>query len=220
MNRRTLLAAMALGAGGGLGLAAHPQLRRASTRPLPEEAAFPDQFGNWRAIDPDRIVLPPEDLLSATTYQRLIVRGYANGEGPPVMLVVAFGARQTYAMQLHRPEICYPASGFGLSERSEADLAWRNHMLSIGWLTAMRGSRVERVLYWTRIGSDYATSLWEQRELIVRNALCGATVDGALVRLSMAGAGERENARLAGFAGALLDQLPVATRALLLAGPG
>ena len=118
LDRRSLILGGTLIAG-GLGVSA---LRPGSDGGGHSRTDFarliPQSVGPWHAIDPRGVVLPPEDLLSQKIYDGFLVRGYANGAQPPIFLVVAFGAAQSYSMQLHRPETCYPASGYSIVDQS------------------------------------------------------------------------------------------------------
>ncbi len=181
-SRRDVVLGCTLLGGGALGLLVHPSLR--SGEATRERAWFemPDAFGAWRSLPASRIILPPDDALAEAAYQRQIVKVYSDGQGPPVTLVAAYGERQTYALQLHRPEICYPASGFRLLSQSAGTLIVGETALAVGWITAQRGSRTDRILYWTRIADEFVDDIWHQRWTIARGALSGEIADGMLVQ--------------------------------------
>jgi EpsI family protein len=150
---------------------------------MPDLAALvPQRVGRWQAAETDDLVLPPEDMLSRAVYDSYLARGFTAGPGPRIMLLVAYGAVQSYALQLHRPELCYPASGFELSDRRELTPAAGP---PASFLVAKRGRTEEAVLFWTRIGNAFPQSTWDQRLAIVRAVLSGAAADGVLVRLSI-----------------------------------
>ena len=99
-------------------------------------------------------------------------------------MVTAFGPAQSYATQLHRPEICYPASGFEVLEETSHDFLVAGRVVPASILVAKRGLRSDSVLYWARLGSDYPRSLWEQRRAILGASLSGSPAEGVLVRFS------------------------------------
>ncbi|XSC45499.1 exosortase C-terminal domain/associated protein EpsI [Bradyrhizobium sp. RDT10] len=88
------------------------------------ETVIPRQFGTWtlvpeispvRPADPDAYVQP--DPLAGKIYSQEVGRGYTDGHGNIVMLMVAYGPVQNYRLKSHRPEICYTANGFRISEK-------------------------------------------------------------------------------------------------------
>ena len=59
--------------------------------------------------------MPPQDQLQDKVYSQLLTRTYANQAGDEIMLLIAYNGAQDGVVQIHRPEVCYPASGFRLS---------------------------------------------------------------------------------------------------------
>ena len=90
------------------------------------ESMVPRQFGTWTLVPEISPVKPtdPEgyvpDSLSTKIYGQEIGRAYTDGHGDTVMLLVAYGPAQNYRLKSHRPEICYTANGFRVSEKTEA----------------------------------------------------------------------------------------------------
>ena len=83
------------------------------TASMPLDSLFPATFAGWK-IDPD--VVPLElsaDLrkVIAESYDQTLARTYVNAQGYRVMLSVAYGGRRNQGMDIHRPEVCYPAQG-------------------------------------------------------------------------------------------------------------
>ena len=121
-------------------------------------------------------------------------------------------------LQLHRPEICYPASGFRLSETEPAQLKIAaGKLLPIRHFSAESGARNEQVLYWTRIGQEHPTSWLDQRMAVVRTNLKAEIPDGILVRVSTVAPNYTEaQASLEGFARALVAGSNPQLKALLV----
>jgi EpsI family protein len=214
-RRRMVLGSALLGAAA---LAAVARPPRPSVR-LSQEAldrAMPGAVPGYLPIEAGGVVLPPEDALSALIYDGLVVRSYQAPGGDPVSLVVAYGATQDYALQLHRPETCYPASGFRIGPVEPLELPLGDRRIPASTLLATRGSRQERVLYWTRLGDRFPVTLWQEREAIVAAALRRRVADGVLVRLSTPSDGGL--ALLARFAEAWAGALQPSARALILGG--
>lgn len=212
-RRRVLLGSALLGAT-ALAVAARPPRLRTRVTQAELEAMMPRDVPGFRQAETAGVVLPPEDALSALIYDGLVVRSYVAADGAPLSLVVAYGTTQDYALQIHRPESCYPASGFRIGPVSPASVPLGDRTIPASTLLATRGRRHERLLYWTRVGDRFPVSLWQEREAIVAAALRHRTADGVLVRLSTS-VEEGGEALLLGFAKAWAAALPEAGRVLL-----
>jgi EpsI family protein len=148
----------------------------------------PDRFGDWSPGADGDIVLPlTEGSLASRLYNDQLARTYHNLRGgqPDVMVLAAYGAAQSDLLQLHRPEICYPAIGFGITYRRFVDIAaGAGRSVPAVSLTAQKGDRVEDIVYWTRLGDDLPRTSSEQRRDRFMAALHGYVGDGVLFRAS------------------------------------
>lgn len=216
MNRRELLCAGLMAGGGLAALALRPARPDASFLPPDLAAIVPRTVGNWQATSAQDAVLPPADALSQSIFNGYLVRGYAATGWPPLVMVIAFGAVQSYNLQLHQPEACYPASGFKLSAR---------HAINLGstpatFLNASTDTVDESLIYWMRTGQEFPRTIWDQRLAIARAALSAKTVDGVLVRLSVRNtAPDRALAVISDFAMKLQQELKPGDRSLLFGDP-
>ena len=179
----------------------------------------PPRIGDWSYHSQSGLVLPPEDQLSERLYAQLLTRVYIRGpQDPPVMLLIAQSPAQDGVLQVHRPEVCYPASGFALSQARVVPLARPGGAPIAARAFAAEGSeRTEQLLYWTRIGHELPTNWSSQRMAVIRANLAGAVPDGVLVRISTVSP-DRDwaDAYLAGFVSALFGAItPTAVRALV-----
>ncbi len=146
---------------------------------------IPLRVGSWSYESASGFVLPPPDQMARLLYDQQLTRSYSAPDQLPVMLLLAYGSSQGGMLQIHRPEICYPASGFHLSEtRVSAVPLDRTHVVPCRSFVATSDTRTEQVLYWTRIGDLVPTSWTGQRLAVIRNNLAGFIPDGLLVRLS------------------------------------
>lgn len=183
------------------------------------ENVIPKAFGVWQAREADGIVTPQsEDSLAARLYNQSVGRIYAGPDNTTVMLLIAYGNTQSDTLQLHRPEVCYPAFGFTVTENRPAQFDLGRGVLVPGRnLVASSPGRDERISYWTRIGESLPTSNSEQRQMKFRIALSGIIPDGVLVRVSNIQGDDAEgfgiNAR---FAADLLNAVPAAARPALI----
>ena len=155
---------------------------------------FPQRLGPWRYLSESGLVLPPEDQLSRTLYEQLLTRSYATDDKGPVMLVLAYSSIQEGRLQVHRPEVCYPAAGFTILENVPA-VVQINDGFSIPcrFLTADRGARREYILYWTRVGDAMPRRWFDQRWEMAKANLQGFIPDGLLARVSVIGTDREES---------------------------
>jgi EpsI family protein len=172
----------------------------------------PTTFAGWAAEGGGDIVLPKvPGSLADTLYNETVARTYRNTDGgAPIMLLIAHGDSQSDLLQLHRPEVCYQAVGFAITEHrfDPVALAPGVTVPSVE-LTARAGGRVEDMLYWTRLGEYLPTTAGEQRRDRLAAAMDGYVADGVLVRVSMVREGEEPDwARLNGFVAAMMKATP------------
>lgn len=160
------------------------------------ESVIPRQFGTWtlvpeispvRPADPEGYVQP--DPLSAKVYSQEVGRGYTDGNGNIVMLLVAYGPVQNYRLKAHRPEICYTANGFRISDKTETTINYRDGAPPIKSmrLIAQRESRLEPLTYWMRVGNDISNGVVDHQLSRLKYGLKGLVPDGALIRVSTIG---------------------------------
>lgn len=177
--------------------------------PLPGQALeqlVPQRFAGWIAAPATDLVMPGPDDLSERIYDGLVTRVYHRAGSPPIMLLLGYRHRQDGIVQLHRPEVCYAASGFTLQGRRPIAIARDTGTIAATALTAARPGRTEQVLYFTRIGRVYPRSWWAQRWAILVANLDGVIPDGLLVRVSLLSDDQPAALRLLpGFVVALAD---------------
>jgi len=175
------------------------ELMARSSATLDLQQVIPDQFGNWKllpslspipAADPEGYVEP--DANSARIYSQEVGRGYTDGHGNLVMLMVAYGPVQNYRLKAHRPEMCYTAAGFRISSQRVSAVSYRDGAPPIKTtrLIAERESRFEPVTYWMRVGNDIATGVVDRQIIRLKYGLRGIIPDGALIRVSTVGLAE------------------------------
>ena len=173
-----------------------PRQLMARTASIDLETAIPRQFGGWTLLpniqpitpsDPEGIVDP--DAKNAPVYSQEVGRSYVDRSGNVVMLMVAYGPVQNYRLKAHRPEMCYTAAGFRISEKhgEELNYSQKQQPLKLTRLIAEREARFEPVSYWMRVGNDIATGVVDRQLIRLKYGLRGIIPDGALVRVSTVG---------------------------------
>lgn len=175
-------------AGGAFALAARHEVRLLKTGRMAD--VLPTRFGGWTSEDiGDPLALNGPGSLSAKLYNELIVRAYTNAQlGQTVIALFAYGARQTDDLQLHRPEICYPAFGYALVRNEPVMVPVAPGVeVPARRLAAEAEGRHESIIYWSRMGEFLPQSAADQRKDRLRIALQGIVPDGLLTRLSISG---------------------------------
>lgn len=152
------------------------------------DAMVPKTLGPWSYVPTPGIVMPrTEGSLSAKIYGQELSRIYFAENRLPVILVMAYGPVQNDLLQLHRPEVCYSAVGFEISQTVKRILPLQPGVeLPMRELVARSDRRTETITYWTRVGDDLPTSGTEQRLVKLRQQWAGYISDGILVRMSCA----------------------------------
>ncbi|WP_242139346.1 MULTISPECIES: exosortase-associated protein EpsI, V-type [unclassified Sphingomonas] len=217
-SRRQLLVGATLLAAAGAAYAFTPRtvIRTLGTSKL--DALVPHAFGGWRFQASSGLVLPPADQLRDRIYSQLLTRVYSHSDGSSMMLLIAYSGSQDGTIQVHRPEVCYPASGFHLStvEDRSVQLAPKVDVPS-RYIVAETELRTEQMIYWTRLGHLFPRKWSEQKLAVVEENLRGLIPDGVLVRISTLGQADARPS-LDAFAKALFGAVGPQMKSVLI-GP-
>jgi EpsI family protein len=207
INRlQVAIASIVILAVAGLGVLLRPNELMARSSIAPNlEAVIPQKFAGWtlvpdispvKPVDEEQFYQP--DALSKKVYAQEVGRGYTDGRGNIVMLLVAYGPVQNYRLRAHRPEICYTAAGFRVSAKTKAAISYRDGIAPINAvrLITQRESRFEPVSYWMRVGDDISNGAVEHQLSRLKYGLKGVIPDGALIRVSTIGLSTEESFKL------------------------
>ena len=130
------------------------------------------------------------------------------------MLSIAYGKNQSDNLQLHKPEVCYPAQGFKLEKLERVPLNLLDQSISSTRMETHLGQRFEPVTYWTVVGDHVTTTGINKKLTEMRYGLRGRIPDGMLVRVSSI---DRDTARAhtvqAEFAAAMVAAIAPENRA-------
>ncbi len=151
----------------------------------------PMRFGDWTGRDVSDLTAPVKaGSLMSTLYGQLIQRVYEHGaSGLQIMTLVVHGDTQSNELQLHRPEICYPAYGFDLKANRPIRLQLAPAAaLPARMLVCAAKERQENVVYWTRLGEFLPVTGNEQRLDRLKTSFQGLVADGLMARFSTVGA--------------------------------
>ena len=183
------------------------------------ESIVPKSFPGWSVDASEGFVKPKTEGLAASLYDEVVQRGYVSDSlRAGVMLLIAHGGSQSDLLQLHRPEVCYPAVGFTIKSRKTAILDLPGGgKLPVVHIVAASGPRQENVVYWTRLGESFPTNGSEQRSVLLKAAMQGYVPDGVLVRASIVDEdSERAFSELHAFLPALVEAIKPNQRAGLV----
>jgi EpsI family protein len=205
LSRRHLLMGTAMLAIAGAAFARMPKRRFQNITDAKFEAMFPKAFGKWKTLPSSELIMPPAGDLTAKLYQHILTRTYVNGEGDSVMFLVAYNSQQVNNVQVHRPEICYAASGFDIRDSRPVDVqVGPGKVIPARLVRAERVTRTENIIYWTRIGDDFPQSWTAQRIAMTKANLEGFYADGLLVRASSV---DNDEAKSVAMVSAFLQEL-------------
>lgn len=216
-QRRAVLATLLMGCAAAGAWKLTPTTRMSAQHgDVQLEQMLPKQFGTWRMDEHavGGVVNPQQEAMLKQIYSQTLSRTYVDGEGQRIMLSIAYGQDQRDAMQLHYPEVCYPAQGFQLKGKTIAKLTLPFGDIPVRRLETVLGNqRYEPITYWTVVGDRTTLGGVDKKMIEMSYGLNGVIVDGLLFRVSSI---DRDTAHAYalqdGFVGALLASLSPAHR--------
>lgn len=190
MNQRFVAAicaaVMACAAGASVALSPTTMLADVLKRPTLRSQAV-ESFGEWQ-IDKSgvsAVVNPQAQAVLDKIYSDILSLTYVHRDGYRIMLSVAYGRDQRDAMQLHYPEVCYPAQGFSVKDNHVDRLETSLGTIDIRRLvTNLGGRRPEPVTYWTTVGDSAVLGGLDKKFAEMRYGFSGLVPDGLLFRVS------------------------------------
>jgi EpsI family protein len=177
--------------GAGAALALKPRRKVSLLAPGTKLAdILPHKFADWVSRDVSDFYAPDTpDSLEARLYGETVGRLFAqNTSGTEIMMLIAHGDSQSNELQLHRPEVCYPAFGLSLVESEPLQLPIAaGTTIPARRLVAQSADQKQAVIYWTRLGEFFPVSVTEQRLERLDTAMHRYVPDGVLARFSVSG---------------------------------
>jgi EpsI family protein len=184
------------------------------------QSMIPQVIGEWTSRDVSDLIAPKiEGSLVSKLYDETVGRVYTNSRsGIEIMALLAHGDTQSDDLQLHRPEICYPAFGFLIAAST---VMFVNLSASVTLpsrqLVAEAPDRRETIIYWSRLGEFLPLNRSEQQMDRLRTALHGDIADGLLARFSILGADvDAAVSTLRDFIPRLVRSVAIANRPVLI----
>jgi EpsI family protein len=171
----------------GLALALRPTAKiSAEGRVVDLETIIPRTFGEWREEPQNsiQIVDPQQQQMIQKIYTQTLNRTYTNDNGYRIMLALAYGEDQRDSMQVHYPEVCYPAQGFALQDKKTGTLTTEAGSIEVTRILTSLGPRNEPVTYWTTVGDHVVQTGIQKKIAEMSYGLNGKIPDGMLIRIS------------------------------------
>ncbi len=191
-QRRTALRAAAMCAlmlaAAGAAVALKPTALLADQLPpIDLENQIPRAFGTWRVDEraSATVINPQAETLLNKLYSQLLSRTYVDTRtGERIMLSIAYGKNQSDAMQVHIPDVCYPAQGFEVLDSSFSKIGLGGNEFPVKRLTTRMGSRVEPLTYWIAVGDTVVVTGTKRKLAQLTYGLRGVVPDGLIFRVS------------------------------------
>jgi len=152
---------------------------RVSQQRTPDWHFVPYDIGKWRGVDGrfDPVYgIDPADSSMLRVYQK-------DGQ-PSVAAYVGFFENLATVMEVHTPELCYPAQGWAIrSVGSSAMPSFRGLQVPAKLIVADKNGDRRLVMWWYNAGSrPFETRIRYVYAMLVMSAFTGRT-DGSMVRL-------------------------------------
>lgn len=163
-----------------------PTIHMAEQNPINLEQMIPQQFGDWK-IDQSIVPVKVDPELQARLnkiYSQLVSRTYVNQRGDRVMLSISYGADQSDALKVHRPEVCYPSQGFEILKLAKAKFVLNKETIPVTKLVSKSGNRVEPLMYWVTVGDQAVDTGLSQKLAQIKYGVHRVVPDGLLFRVS------------------------------------
>jgi EpsI family protein len=218
ISRREIVAGLAMLTAAGVAAARRPDVQIDYMGRHKLDEIVPTTIGRWKFVTASGLVTAPPDQLQRAVYSQLLTRVYYDGDAP-IWLLLAYSANQTGFLQVHRPEFCYTAAGYSLSDFGHHRIALEPSAgFTTNSLTATRDDQIEKLIYWTRIGNHIPLSWAQQKLAVAGDNLRRLIPDAALIRISTTGEDEPAALRrLDEFAQAMITSVAPPLRRVFIA---
>jgi EpsI family protein len=150
---------------------------------------FPWELGDWRGFEAPALDDATRRVLGADAYLNRVYEHPVNG---PASLFVAYYGSQEHGEAIHSPQNCLPGSGWTPIDQSRITLRLDDADAPLNrYLIERRGER-QLVLYWFQGRDRVVASDYVNKALLFRDALVRRRSDGALARVIVPVADERQ----------------------------
>ena len=129
------------------------------------ETMIPRNFGDWRRRTAEyecKWSIRNRQELINKIYTQTLNRTYVNNNGYRIMLAIAYGDDQRDSMQMHYPEVCYPAQGFSLQGKEKGTLTTENGSIPVTRILTNLGSVMNRLLIGRQSATKYFRAVFRR----------------------------------------------------------
>jgi EpsI family protein len=187
------------------GVQAASRLRETRHR-MPDWSAVPYDLDDWQGKDTTF-----DPVYGADPADTSLLRVYSRGADSPVILYVGFYRDLTTSLDVHTPEICYPAQGWTISTVNLShNGVFRRQPIPAKEIVADKTGIKRLVTWWNQAGSQpFETRIRYVYAMLAMSLFTGRT-DGSLVRIETPIEADGEaaaNARVGEFCKSLLPRL-------------
>lgn len=181
-----LMLAMFLAAATAIGLRPTHKISDEGPR-IDLEKMIPQKFGDWSEdLQANSLMVDPQQTaLVKKLYSQTLSRTYINSAGYRIMLSLAYGKDQSDGLQMHKPEVCYPAQGFQVQKKWDETLNVAQGKIHVRRIeTTFGNNRNEPITYWSLVGNTIALGEVSKKIVQIKYAFKGQIPDGLLFRVS------------------------------------
>lgn len=152
---------------------------RLGQKRLPNWSGVPYEVGSWRGIDGKF-----DPVYGTDPADTSLLRVYHKADGATVIAYVGFFGDLATILEVHTPELCYPAQGWGIQSAGNAMPGnFRNAEISAKQIIVDKNGDRRLVVWWYHAGPrPIQTRLRYVYAMLVMSAFTGRT-DGSMVRL-------------------------------------
>ncbi len=150
------------------------------------DTLMPREFGDWRVDAASEAFVRPAVRQGKLykIYDQVLERTFINSKGYRIMVSAAFGREQSAGMQMHRPEVCYPAGGFKVEGVEPVQIELAGQAVAATRLHAFLPGRSEPITYWMLLGDAVVTDSTAFRLRQLSFGMRRRLLDGLLMRVS------------------------------------
>jgi EpsI family protein len=161
---------------------------RLEQRRKPNWAAVPYRVGEWSGTDGSF-----DPVYGSDPADESLLRIYRRDGAPPVIAYVGFYANLAAILEVHTPELCYPAQGWRILRGGQSNTgSFRGERIPAKQILTDKDGRRRLVMWWYNAGSrPFESRIRYVYAMLIASTLTGRT-DGSMVRLEtpVDGAGE------------------------------
>jgi EpsI family protein len=175
-TRLILLAALLAFTYGGVRAAT---IYRAHQKRVPNFNSMPYELGGWTGREATF-----DPIYGADPADTSLLRIYSKEQEPPVIAYVGFYGDLATILEVHTPELCYPAQGWRISSslKSHGGI-FRGREIPVSEIVADKTGDRRLVMWWYNAGSrPFETRIRYVYAMLTLSTLTGRT-DGSMVRL-------------------------------------